>query len=68
MSIDEVSPAQPAKKKYVRAVGPRLRWVLYFIFGAFALLSANSVYLGAITFTNGSRAIRTPLTRTISTW
>jgi tetratricopeptide (TPR) repeat protein len=27
-----------------------LRWVLYFIFGAFALLSANSVYLGAITF------------------
>ena len=41
MSTDEVSPAQPAKKKYVRAVGPRLRWVLYFIFGAFALLSAG---------------------------
>ena len=50
MSNDEVSPAEPAKKKYVRAVGPRLRWMLYFVFGAFALLSANSVYLGAITF------------------
>ena len=40
----------PLRKKYVRAVGPRLRWVLYFIFGLFAVLGANSVYLGSITF------------------
>lgn len=43
-------PTAPQKKKYVRAVGPRLRWLLYGIFGLFAILSANSVYLGAITF------------------
>ena len=40
----------PLRKKYVRAVGPRLRWLLYFIFGLFAVLGANSVYLGSITF------------------
>ena len=40
----------PQRKKYMRAVGPRLRWVLYFIFGLFAVLGANSVYLGSITF------------------
>jgi tetratricopeptide (TPR) repeat protein len=37
-------------KKYVRAVGPRLRMVLYFIFGLVALLGANSAYLASITF------------------
>lgn len=49
---DETSsaPATPQRQKYVRAVGPKLRWVLYFILGLFAILSANSVYLGAITF------------------
>ena len=51
MSDEIISPASlPQKKKYVRAVGPRLRWLLYGIFGLFAILSANSVYLGAITF------------------
>src|SRR5437667_9975233 len=42
--------APPPKKKYVRAVGPRLRILLLFIFGLVAVLAANSVYLGAITF------------------
>ena len=50
MSNENVSPNQPQRKKYVRAVGQRLRWLLYAIFGLFAVLSANSVYLGAITF------------------
>ncbi|OYP39127.1 tetratricopeptide repeat protein [Rhodopirellula sp. MGV] len=40
----------PKKKKYVRAVGPKLRKLLYFIFVLFALLFANSGYLGLITF------------------
>ena len=40
----------PARAKYVRAVGPRLRLLLYFIFGLVALLGANSVYLASITF------------------
>src|SRR5215467_15393888 len=38
------------RKRYVRAVGPRLRWLLYFIFAAVAVLAANSIYLSAITF------------------
>jgi hypothetical protein len=38
------------RKKYVRAIGPRLRIVLYFIFGLVAILAANSVYLAAIHF------------------
>jgi tetratricopeptide (TPR) repeat protein len=40
----------PAKQKYVRAVGPRLRLLLNFIFGLFAVLGANSVYLASVTF------------------
>src|SRR3989441_13198859 len=37
-------------KKYVRAVGPRLRLLLYVVFGLVALLGANSAYLASITF------------------
>ena len=48
MNAENVSPSE--RKKYVRAVGPRLRLVLYVIFGLFAVLGANSVYLSAITF------------------
>ncbi len=39
----------PAKRAYVRAVGPRLRIVLYIVFALVALLGANSVYLAGIT-------------------
>src|SRR2546428_10139653 len=47
---DNITPsATPPKKKYVRAVGPRLRILLLFIFGLVAVLAANSVYLSAIT-------------------
>ena len=49
MSDPSASP-DPPKKKYVRAVGPRLRLLLYFIFGLVALLGANSAYLASITF------------------
>lgn len=42
--------ATPARKKYVRAVGPRLRLLLACLLGLTAILAANSVYLGAITF------------------
>src|SRR5262245_61407273 len=45
-------PAAPslARKKYVRAVGPRLRILLLVLLGIVALLGANSVYLASITF------------------
>ena len=49
--IDDGVPSPDAlRKKYVRAVGPRLRILLYFIFGLTAVLGANSVYLVSITF------------------
>jgi tetratricopeptide (TPR) repeat protein len=51
MSSPENQPdPRPRLKKYVRAVGPRLRVLLYFIFGVVAILAANSVYLSAITY------------------
>ena len=40
----------PARVKYVRAVGPRLRILLYVIFALVAVLGANSAYLASITF------------------
>jgi tetratricopeptide (TPR) repeat protein len=56
-SITPNSGAAPAKKKYIRAVGPRLRILLYGVFALFAALSANSVYLSAITFLEWSRGL-----------
>ena len=41
-------PPAPRKKKYVRAVGPRLTKLLGLVFGLFALLSVNAVYLVVI--------------------
>src|SRR5262245_55960693 len=54
MNEPEVKSAKAAPaptKKYVRAVGPRLRKLLYFIFALVALLGANSVYLAVVTAT-----------------
>ncbi|MEW6161380.1 MAG: hypothetical protein AB1813_28460, partial [Verrucomicrobiota bacterium] len=39
----------PPKRKYVRAVGPRLRILLFVVFGLVAILGANSAYLLSIT-------------------
>jgi hypothetical protein len=50
MPGESPSNPQPApRKKYQRAVGPRLRVLLYFIFALVAVLAANSAYLSAIT-------------------
>ena len=46
---DSWAPIQ-SKRSTVRAIGPRLRLLLYFIFALVAVLAANSVYLSAITF------------------
>ena len=43
-------PAADQRRQYVRAVGPRLRKLLYVVFALVALLGANSVYLSSITF------------------
>src|SRR6266699_1510896 len=49
-SADALEQNPAPRKPYVRAVGPRLRILLLFIFGLVAVLAANSVYLSAITF------------------
>jgi tetratricopeptide repeat protein/cytochrome c554/c'-like protein len=38
-----------ARRRYVPAVGPRLRKLLLVVFGLFSLLAVNAFYLGAIT-------------------
>lgn len=48
--MSQPNPPEPPKKRYVRSVGPRLRWVLLSVFGLCAILTANSLYLSAITF------------------
>lgn len=51
MSSEITPPTNPpARKKYVRAIGPKLRIVLYIVFALVALLGANSFYLSAISF------------------
>ncbi len=40
----------PQRRTYVPAVGPRLRVLMWLVFFLVALLGANSVYLGAVTF------------------
>jgi tetratricopeptide (TPR) repeat protein len=51
------APQPPARKKYVRAVGPRLRVLLGVIFGLVALLAANSIYLVTITIAEWLRGL-----------
>ncbi|HEY0984793.1 MAG TPA: hypothetical protein VGE80_21830, partial [Schlesneria sp.] len=41
---------RPARAVVIPAVGPRLRVLMWFIYGLIALLGANSVYLATVTF------------------
>src|SRR6185436_14508233 len=59
MSTENEPTPPPARKKYVRAVGPRLRVLLLCIFGVVALLGANSVYLASITFLGWCKGLST---------
>lgn len=52
MAVDIPSGTAPhaGRKKYVPAVGPRLRKLLHVVFALLALLGANSGYLASVTF------------------
>lgn len=51
MNSDTENPASaPVRKRYVRAIGPKLRILLYVVLVLVALLGANSFYLSAISF------------------
>ena len=42
-------PAKPRRRRYVPAVSPRLSKLLAVVFGLFALIAVNSVYLAGVT-------------------
>src|SRR5688500_11168241 len=44
----------PPRRRYVPAVGPRLARLLFVVFGLFALLAVNSVYLVAVRLLEGA--------------
>ncbi len=57
-SSEPVQPVPRApRKKYVRAVGPRLRILLYIILALTALMGANAAYLASITFLEWARGL-----------
>ena len=45
-----MTPSSGPRKRYVPAVGPRLRKLLFVVFGLFALLGVNSIYLAGVTW------------------
>ena len=47
--------ATTTKRKYVPAIGPKLKKLLYVLFGMLSLLGANSLYLATITFLEWQR-------------
>ncbi|RMH15654.1 MAG: tetratricopeptide repeat protein [Acidobacteria bacterium] len=49
MSNQPQSAPQPRRRRYVPAVGPRLKKLLFVVFGLFALLAINSTYLVGVT-------------------
>jgi hypothetical protein len=51
------TPAAPALRRYVPAVGPKLQKLLAVVFGLFALLAVNSAYLGSITLLEWSTGL-----------
>ena len=55
MSIPEEKPSSRPVRKYVPAIGPRLKLLLNAVFFLVALLGANSLYLAAITIMEWSR-------------
>mgnify|MGYP002817454169 CR=1 FL=1 len=50
MSEDVAHSSPPERRRYVRAIGSRLRVVFFIVLGLVALLGANSAYLASITF------------------
>lgn len=50
MSVEFGAPSAPPRRAYVPAIGPKLRRLLWVVFGLVGLIGANSAYLAAVTF------------------
>ena len=48
-SSSKTEPASRARRRYVPAVGPRLKKLLFVVLGLFALLTVNSTYMVGVT-------------------
>ena len=46
--VTDSKPSLRVSRRYIPAVGPKLRRLLYVVFGLFALLTVNAAYLGMI--------------------
>ncbi len=55
------SVATKLRKKYVPVIGPRLKVLLFAIFGLFAVIGVNSVYLASITLLEWISKVRDPV-------
>ena len=49
-TLDSSAAPKPARAVVIPAVGPRLRILMWSVFGLIALLGANSVYLACVTY------------------
>lgn len=56
------SAAPERRRRYVPVVGPRLKWLLFVVFGLFALLATNSLYLVSV------RGLEAATGRTYQNW
>ncbi|HUG19303.1 MAG TPA: hypothetical protein VMM56_10020, partial [Planctomycetaceae bacterium] len=54
-SDDSALTGNPKRAGYVPAIGPKLKKLLHVVFALLALLGANSLYLGVITFLEWQR-------------
>lgn len=50
MSSPTATPTAKPKRVYVPAIGPRLKKLLFVVFGLLAIMGANSLYLASVTF------------------
>lgn len=54
---DSPNPPAPPRRRYVPAVGPRLKVLLAIVFGLFAVLGVNSAYLSSVTLLEWSTGL-----------
>ncbi|HEX5244531.1 MAG TPA: multiheme c-type cytochrome [Tepidisphaeraceae bacterium] len=55
--LNQTPSQSPARRRYVPAIGPRLRKVLWVVFGLSALMAANAAYLASVTFLSWLRGV-----------
>lgn len=55
--LNQTSSQTPTRRRYVPAIGPRLRKLLWVVFALTALMAANAAYLSSVTFLSWLRGV-----------